>query len=503
MATSLLPWSAVSTDDLSAPRLGDALDHDDEATLLVRYETLGLERSTLTRAADVFEDVEVSRIDGNEDSVSDEPTRVEADLSHLSVAMDVHDALGRGGTAEVHAATQRTLRRQVAVKALRADHRTPAYSRQLLSEARILAALEHPAIVPVYMLATDADGDPVIVMRHVDGELWRHFIDREGRLTTPASVPGDPLRWHVRVLATICDAVHHAHGIGVLHRDLKLRNVVITEGGDPYLLDWGLAAVLSPDSDLDLPFAGDEQKLRGTPGYLAPEMAAVDGAAFGPWTDVYLLGGCLHAVLTGWPRHRGRTVIEQLACAYSSRPASYPPSVPPPLGMIANRACAREPSERYPSAAAMRRDLLAWLDGERVALAVASQRQALAGEQASVRIVQQELAAEQATMSASRTRLDSERQRLRRDQDQLKAERDRLARARDAVPGPDARSAARRRVARQRRSRLIAVLALAVLLLGTVVVAVAALDLSRGSLLLLLAGELLGGLIATAALVRS
>jgi len=483
------------------PNPGFPVDADAERTLLARYETLGVERSTLTRATEEFESIELDRFDGDEISVADEPTRVEADLSHLSMAMDMHDELGRGGMAEVHAATQRTLRRQVAVKSLREDQQTPEHARQLLSEARILAALEHPAIVPVYLLATDAMGSPVIVMRNVDGTLWRHFVDEHGELRTPDGVPGDPLRWHVRVLATICDAVHHAHGIGVLHRDLKLRNIVITDNGDPYLLDWGLAATLDKDSDLDLPYARDEQQLRGTPGYLAPEMAAVNGAAFGPWTDVYLLGGCLHALLTGWPRHRGRTVIEQLASAYASRPATYEKHVPDSLAAIANTATARDPSDRYPTAAAMRVALLNWLDGERVASAVAVERVALAGEQATVRGEAESVRAEQATVWAEREKNKREQSEITRQRDGLRQEQRALRKERMALLAQreDGSAISSERI---RRSRVLVVLALAVLLLGTLVVGqLAPVGLTRPSLLLLLFGELLGGLLALVALI--
>jgi len=458
---------------------------DDEATLLARYETLGVDDNTLRRTQGALEDLVAHRF-GGEESVSDEPTRFEADLSHLSVAMDITGELGRGGMAAVHAATQRTLRRRVAVKALRAEHRTPEKARQLLSEARILAALEHPAIVPVYLLATDAEGNPVIVMRAVEGKLWRHYVDEKGQLQKPASVRVEPLRWHVGVLATVCDAVEHAHGLGVLHRDLKLRNVVITESGDPYLLDWGLAAALVPNSELDLPWVADEKQLRGTPGYLAPEMAAVDGAAFGPWTDVYLLGGCLHAILTGWPRHRGRTVIEKLASAYASRPAQYSVGTPAELALIANRATAREPRARYATAGALRDALRGWLDGESVAETLAHERQALRGRQETVRIEQESVRIEQESVRIEQNALRAHTDALVREREVVRRERAALERGASFPPSP----------APGARRQLLAVLTLAVLLLGTVVVAQLGPVMINGrSLWLLLLGEFLGGLL--------
>ena len=99
----------MSPPDRTAPTLGYELDAEDEATLLVRYETLGMERRSLTRSTGEYAQLEEGRLNGEEeDSVADEPTRVEADLSHLSVVMDMHDELGRGGMAEVTGATQRT-----------------------------------------------------------------------------------------------------------------------------------------------------------------------------------------------------------------------------------------------------------------------------------------------------------------------------------------------------------------------------------------------------------
>ncbi len=213
---------------------------------------------------------------------------------------------------------------------------------------------------------------------------------------------------------------------------------------------------------------------------------------------MYLLGGCLHAVLTGWPRHRGRTVIEQLASAYASRPVHYDPQVPRALAAIANRATARDPAERYPSAAAMRRELLGWLDGERVASAVAQERVALLSEQASVRIEQESIRVEQRSVREQQDALFREQEILRRERIRVEKERRELMRSAEAesAPGVD--------VARVRRGRVLAGLTLAVVLLGSIVLGqIGPLRLDGGGLLLLLVGELLGGLSLLAALFAS
>jgi serine/threonine-protein kinase len=358
---------------------------DDERTLMQRYSSLGFSGANLSQTLKPHPGIaEAVRIDGDEitnDAPDGEPTRVAADLSSLSLALDVAERVGRGGMADVRAATQKALRRSVALKSLRKDQVNPANARQLLQEARIQGALEHPAIVPVYMLATDSGGNPVIVMRHVVGRLWRDYIDEFGTRTLPPGVDRDPLEYHVGVLMQICSAVHLAHTRGVLHRDLKLRNVMIGPLGEPYLIDWGLACALDEESELDLPWVRSEEKLRGTPGYMAPEMAAVEPENIGVRTDVYLLGGCLHAVLTGWPRHGGRTVIEQLASAYSSRPVKFEDHVPPGLAAIVNKATAREPADRYASAQALRKALGDWLDARQAQLVAAKTEQRVRAEE--------------------------------------------------------------------------------------------------------------------------
>lgn len=359
---------------------------DDERTLMQRYSSLGFSGQNLSRTLRPEPAIaEAIRVDGDEvshaDDEAEDPTRVAADLSSLSLALDVAERVGRGGMADVRAATQKALRRSVALKSLRADQTTPENARQLLQEARVQGALEHPAILPVYMLATDSTGSPVIVMRHITGRLWRDYVDEHGTRTVPPGINRDPLEYHVGVLMQVCSAVHLAHQRGVLHRDLKLRNVMIGPLGEPYLIDWGLACSIEPDSELDLPWVRSEEKLRGTPGYMAPEMAAVESEQIGVRTDVYLLGGCLHAVLTGWPRHGGRTVIEQLASAYSSRPVSFGPHVPPGLGEIVNKATARRPDDRYPSARALREALGDWLDARKGQLVAAHTEQRVRTEE--------------------------------------------------------------------------------------------------------------------------
>lgn len=268
--------------------------------------------------------------------------------------------IGEGAMGIVRSAQQVALRREVAVKSLRSEEFDPLAERSLVLEARVTGALEHPNIVPVYTLGLDDSGRPAMVMRRLEGVPWRHFIGQDGHLKTPE--PGiDTLEWHLRVLIQVCNAVHYAHIKGVIHRDLKPVNVMIGRFGEVYVLDWGLGVTVDEADTLGLPLARSVDVVIGTPGHMAPEMIDTRKRLIGNATDVYLLGTCLHMVLTGRPRHDQSTVRERMLSALRSSPFDYGPEVPVELARICNRAMAREPRQRYRSAQEVRQALEAFL----------------------------------------------------------------------------------------------------------------------------------------------
>ncbi len=270
--------------------------------------------------------------------------------------------LGEGGNAVVRLARQVSLQRDVAVKTTKAG-RPPGAVDELVREARVIGALAHPNVIPVHLLARTETDEPLVVMKRVEGTPWISYVGTGGQLHAPDDT--DPLEWHVRVLMVVCNVAHFAHQRGILHRDLKLRNVMIGELGEVYVLDWGLAAKFDPACPLDLPRAWKTNEVVGTPGYMAPEMALVESDRVGPRTDVYLLGACLHVVLTGTARHLGGDVMTRLLMAAHSGPWPYDidgeNAIPPELAQIANRACHRDPEARFDSAEAMRDALDAYL----------------------------------------------------------------------------------------------------------------------------------------------
>ena len=220
--------------------------------------------------------------------------------------------LGRGGMGVVYLARDTALDREVALKVVDRVH---AGGR----EARVLARLEHPGIVPVHDFGELPDGRAFYAMKRVRGDRLDRWL-----------AAGRDVAERLAVFLRVCDAVAFAHAHGVVHRDLKPENVMVGEFGEVLVLDWGIAQV--PDAAGGR--AGDT--IAGTPDYMAPEQARGDADA-DHRADVYALGGVLQAM--------------------SDRPA---------LAAIASKARARLPAERYQSVAALAADVQRFLAGRAV-----------------------------------------------------------------------------------------------------------------------------------------
>ena len=265
------------------------------------------------------------------------------------------EEVGRGGMGVVFRAEQVSLDREVAVKMiLRGRLASHVDMQRFLAEAAATARLEHPNIVPVYEVG-DIDGRPFFSMQYVDGETLAERV-ADGPL---------PQREAARIVADVARAVAFAHRQGVLHRDLKPGNIMLTEEGKPLVTDFGLAKQLG--SEIDLTRTG---VLIGTPAYMSPEQAGGNNDAVGPASDIYSLGCVLYFALTGrsplvadTPMELVMLVIEQ----DPSPPRALRPSLDRDLEMITIR-CLQKPIDlRYESADALAADLEAYLADERVA----------------------------------------------------------------------------------------------------------------------------------------
>lgn len=281
-------------------------------------------------------------------------------MRHQIDDMQLLEPLGKGGMGVVYLARQLSMGREVAVKLLREDKRGEEQSQKLLDEARITAALDHPNVIPIYSLGVDPSNDqsPMYVMKRVEGVNWKQVLREQADLPTLLDTQDDRLDANLDILESVCRAVHFAHSKGIVHLDLKTDNVMLGHFGEVYVVDWGISASFAPLTDspesLALPHTLDLTHPRGTPGFMAPEVAAAAGDLIGPHTDIYLLGGILHYILTGKTRHHGKDIYSVLNMAYLSPPFSYDTSIPPILAEICNKAMARQPEERYTSAEALR-----------------------------------------------------------------------------------------------------------------------------------------------------
>ena len=206
---------------------------------------------------------------------------------------EIGEQIGEGGMGAVYLAHDRELNRDVALKVLRAPIPTDDERMRILREARILASLEHPGIVPVHDVGALPDGRLFYVMKRVRGERLDDFA-RSGRSRPEL----------LRVFLQVCDAVAFAHAAGVIHRDLKPQNIMLGAFGEVLVLDWGVAKsrvhVLLPAEQGETLRTADgpttvSGTAAGTPGYMAPEQ--LRGAA-DERVDVFGLGGILFFLLT-------------------------------------------------------------------------------------------------------------------------------------------------------------------------------------------------------------
>ncbi|HEV7755647.1 MAG TPA: Stk1 family PASTA domain-containing Ser/Thr kinase [Mycobacteriales bacterium] len=260
------------------------------------------------------------------------------------------EVLGYGGMAEVHRGRDQRLGRDVAVKVLRADlARDPGFQMRFRREAQNAAALNHPAIVAVYDTGEEADGAtplPYIVMEYVGGRTLKEVLTEERRLMPERAM---------EITADICAALDFSHKNGIVHRDIKPGNVMLTPTGTVKVMDFGIArAVASGTSTMTQTSA-----VIGTAQYLSPEQAR--GESVDARSDVYSTGCLLYELLTGQPPFTGDSPV---SVAYQHvredpvPPGQVNPDVTPTIDAIVLKAMAKNPANRYQSAGDMRADLL-------------------------------------------------------------------------------------------------------------------------------------------------
>ncbi len=303
--------------------------------------------------------------------------------------------ISRGGMGQVWRAFDRNLGRWVALKRLHPEEATHLINRQrFLQEARILARLEHPNIPPIQTVGLADDGTPFYTMKLVDGVDLQVVLDglADGDASMQSQYPLDVL---LGILDKVGQAVGFAHSQGVIHRDLKPRNIMVGQFGEVLLLDWGVAKILDPTAMESTSPAMANQPAEsltsmdctshgsvvGTWGYMAPEQAREADHEISPTTDIFALGGILHSLLTLQPpyapvqtldgpdlRKRAMTSLDLVHLSPNARRHLPRRRIPAALRLITTKALSIATEDRYASVEVFLKDIEAYRGNRPIAV---------------------------------------------------------------------------------------------------------------------------------------
>lgn len=256
--------------------------------------------------------------------------------------------LGRGSQSVVYLARDPQLQREVAIKTLHFSRSDPQKNQQLLSEARMVSQLRHPNIVPIFEVGEER-GDLYLVFEYVPGMNLGDFLKKYGRQSPVKAIA---------LIQPVLDALAHAHAAGIVHRDIKPSNILVDADSTPRVMDFGIAArveTLSSDGDAFM----------GTPAYMAPEY--IQRRESSERSDIFSVGLVLFELLTGRKGAQGsnsREMIDYLVANDVRVPEKVAAELDERLIDLLYKAIARDPAQRFASAAQMRESLDAYLEPE-------------------------------------------------------------------------------------------------------------------------------------------
>jgi serine/threonine-protein kinase len=271
----------------------------------------------------------------------------------LAGRYEIGPMIGHGGMADVHLGTDTRLGRRVAIKLLKPALATdPVFRTRFRQEAQAAAKMAHPTIVRVFDAGEETVRDahgyeslvPFIVMEHVDGRMLKDVLADEPFEAKEAA----------RIVGDVLTALEYSHRAGVVHRDIKPGNIMITPAGQVKVMDFGIARAISESAAT----VAQTTAILGTAQYFSPEQAR--GESVDARTDLYSTGVVLFELLTGAPPFRGNSPV---AVAYkhlsepAPAPSSFNPNVPPAMDYVVLHALRKGRGERYQSAAEFREDL--------------------------------------------------------------------------------------------------------------------------------------------------
>ena len=260
------------------------------------------------------------------------------------------EVLGSGGMALVYLARDKVLERDVALKVLREHYADDEeFVERFRREAKNAASLNHPNVVQIYDQGRAEDGTYFMAMEYVPGGTLKEHIAKRGSLE-PSEAAG--------IASQVAEALALAHGRGIVHRDIKPQNVLLTTSGEAKVADFGIARAASART------MTEANVVLGTAAYMSPEQ--VGGERVGPKSDLYSLGIVLYEMLTGALPLRGDDPIAT-AMKHINQPAPHPrdanPTIPEGLDALSAKLLAKDPQQRYPGAAELAEDLRRIRDG--------------------------------------------------------------------------------------------------------------------------------------------
>ena len=300
--------------------------------------------------------------DDDDTQPSSRDSRFERSQLSYKERYELLGTLSAGAMAEVRLVKDLPFSREVAMKVLRAGRANESSRWRFFREARVQGQLSHPAVVPVYDLGVDPDGDLYFTMKWVRGlRLDLALAElREDQSEKPAFTE----RQLLARISQLCLAIHYAHCRGVVHRDLKPSNIMLGEFGEVYALDWGLAKVLSevnpryePIDDASGAMQTSDGSVLGTIGYMAPEQLQGQVELVAAQCDVYSLGAMLFELVAAEPVHRGSAAMQALSSLKTdgASPKRRRPErdIPDSLDAICFAALRTDPKNRLPEAKAI------------------------------------------------------------------------------------------------------------------------------------------------------
>lgn len=267
---------------------------------------------------------------------------------------ELTEVIGRGGQGVVFKAMQSGTGRIIAIKRLSAGaFASPELRARFEREVETISALDHPGIVTVYG-AEQVDGQLMLAMKLIDGQPFHLWSENR----SPREI--------LEAFAELCDAVQHAHQRGVIHRDIKPKNILVDRNGHPHVLDFGLAKLHSEEPS-GLTHTGD---FLGTFLYAAPEQFAGRSGVVDVRTDIYSLGAVLYQALTGktmFPAIGGvKEMLDAILTTEPATPSSINPRLDREINAIVLKAVSKDKGSRYASVDALRTDVCRYLRGEAV-----------------------------------------------------------------------------------------------------------------------------------------